>query len=149
MDSYLGSIQHIFFMRKFSSINSFLISIYFWLSNMGSNTHIRIVSRVIIAIMLTILVFSSFSVVYLTDDVMIDAGLKAVANEAVANEAVANEDTFKEKNISVLDKKSKFLVVGIIIGIFLLVVLSGSSGAINTNVEPTSFILIDYTVYPN
>jgi hypothetical protein len=80
---------------------------------------------------------------------MIDAGLKAVANEAVANEAVANEDTFKEKNISVLDKKSKFLVVGIIIGIFLLVVLSGSSGAINTNVEPTSFILIDYTVYPN
>ena len=123
-------------MRKSSFINSSLISICSCVNSVRSNSHLRVIWCIVFSTVLTIVFFSSLSVVYLVDEVIVpEVSLNTNLTETLQTDSIPAEGVRKEKSDPILGKSSKWLLIACTITVAVIVVLWGSSGPTNTNID--------------
>jgi hypothetical protein len=106
-------------MRKSSSINSFLISIYFSLFNIVANPRMGIVCRIFVCVVLNVVAFPCFSMVYCIDDVIIGSE-SSLNSETVALETkppgpISNKENIPTLTHHIIAVSSLLIIAGVII----------------------------------
>jgi hypothetical protein len=101
-------------MRKSSSINSFLISVYFSLFNIVANPHMGIVCRILVCVVLNIVVFPCFSMVYCIDDVIIGSE-SSLDSETKPPGPILNKENIPTLTHHIIAVSSLLIIAGVII----------------------------------
>ena len=121
-------------MRKFSSINSFLIFIYFSLFDLATNAKIKIFWRIIIAVFLTLVLFPSVSIIYCVDNVITDPQF------CLGSETVAPELVPKEENAPTVIHHIIAISIPVVIALLIIWRFSKGDHSVVNNSGPTLLI---------
>jgi hypothetical protein len=121
-------------MHKFSSINSFLVCVYFY--GVRSKVHMRATWGIIILALIILILSPSFLVLCSIDEVIVpEVSLNTNLTETLQTDSIPAEGVRKEKSDPILGKSSKWLLIACTITVAVIVVLWGSSGPTNTNID--------------
>jgi heme/copper-type cytochrome/quinol oxidase subunit 2 len=121
-------------MPKFTSINSFLIFIYFFLFDLATNNKIKIFWRIIIAIFLTLMLFPSVSIVYCVDNVITDPQF------SLGSETVGPELVPKEENAPTVIHHIIAISIPVVIALLIIWRFSKGDHSVVNNSGPTLLI---------